>query len=103
MTRHGFEELAVGIGNKVTIGGGVTAGGSGLVGQVAQHAASDPQVVEQVISMADIGAAVGITFCVMGYLTSLYFQWRRDQREERAHRAMDHAREMFSVQQDDGK
>lgn len=65
MTRDAIEATAVALGNKATAGGAVTAAAGGL-------------------TKNEWLAVIGTTVAVLGYLTSLYFQHRRDQREARA-------------------
>lgn len=81
---HALDEAATSVGVKILAAGSVTAGGSGMAGKVARQASEDPAFAERAMSLADIGVIVGITLGVIGYLTQVFFQWRRN-REQAAH------------------
>ncbi|MDQ7745461.1 holin [Hydrogenophaga pseudoflava] len=65
MTRDAIEATAITLGNKAAVGGGVTATAGGLTAN-------------------EWLAVTGTVVAILGYLTSLYFQHRKDQREARA-------------------
>lgn len=77
MTQHAIEQATITGSATLTKGAGVTAAASG----VAQHVASNPDI----LSLADMGIAVGIGGVLVGAVTNLFFQWRRDRRETRLH------------------
>lgn len=66
--KHAVEQAAIATANKVTLAGGGTAAVAGVAEKVGAGS-------------LDIVGMCGLGLAVLGYLTSLYFQWRRDRRE----------------------
>lgn len=64
ITKEAVEAASISVGNKATLAGGSAAAVSTFL-----H--------------SNMGVLVGIALGVLGYITSLYFQWRRDRREQR--------------------
>ena len=64
ITKEAVEAATISAGNKVTLAGSGAAAVSTFL-----H--------------SNLGVVAGIALGVLGYLTSLYFQWRRDRREQR--------------------
>lgn len=71
-TEHHIEAATIAVSNKVTAIGGVTAAASGVAVKAGLA-----------VSINEITAIVGATCALLGLLISVYFQWRRDRREER--------------------
>ncbi len=77
-TQHGFEAITIGASQKITLAGGGTAavvGGAEKAGfiQLLNGTGS--------LDVAGICALAGLILAILGFLTSFYFQWRRDRRE----------------------
>lgn len=77
-TQHGIEAVTIGVSQKITL----TGGGAAAVAGVAERTGA-VQFVAGTGSdnIAVICAIGGLILAVAGYLTSFYFQWRRDRRE----------------------
>lgn len=71
--QHSIEAITIGVSNKATIAGGTAA----FVAGAADKAG---------IASVDISswcAVGGLALAALGFLVSVYFQWRKDRREER--------------------
>lgn len=75
-TQHHIEAVTIAASNKVTVAGGATAAISGVAAKAGYA-----------VSVADITAIIGVLCAVAGLMVSVYFQWRRDSREQREHKA----------------
>lgn len=78
--QHSVEAITIGIGNKATITGGATAAIAGVADKAG------------VVSMVNAGGTLdvsgycaigGLILAALGFLVSVYFQIRRDRREEK--------------------
>ena len=78
--QHSIEAITIGIGNKATITGGATAAIAGVADKAG------------VVSMVNAGGTLdvsgycaigGLLLALFGFMVSVYFQWRKDRREER--------------------
>lgn len=77
-TQHSIEAVTIATSKNITVAGGGTAAVAG----VAEKAG----VVQFVtgtgsLDIAGMCALGGLVLAFLGFLTSLYFQWRRDRRE----------------------
>jgi hypothetical protein len=72
-----FEAVAIAASNKVTAVGGATAGAAAIAVKTGFLG----------VSVTDICALAGVAIAFSGFAVSFYFQWRRDSRESREHRA----------------
>jgi Na+/glutamate symporter len=80
-TQHAVEQAAINISGKVGGAGTAAAVGSGVAGQVVDRASQDPAFVQSALTIAELGVIVGICLGIIGYLTQVVFQLRRDRRE----------------------
>jgi hypothetical protein len=67
ITREAVESALISAGNKTVLAGGSAAAVSDFL-------------------QSNLGVTVGIAIGILGYLTSLYFQWSRDRRERAEHK-----------------
>lgn len=77
-TQHSIEAVTIAMSKNITVAGG----GAAAVAGVAEKAG----VVQFVtgngsLDIAGMCALGGLLLAFLGFLTSLYFQWRRDRRE----------------------
>lgn len=70
-------DAGVQIGHKLTVGGSVTAVGSGAMSWLT----------ENYQAIASLGVLAGIVVGVSGLVITYYYQRKRDRREEAAHQA----------------
>jgi hypothetical protein len=77
-TQHGFETAAIVSSQKITVTSGIGAGAAGIAEKagVVQFVSDSGS-----LDVAGMCALGGLLLAFLGYLTSLYFQYRRDQRE----------------------
>jgi hypothetical protein len=76
--QHSIEAITIGVGNKATLTGGATAAIAGVADKAG------------VVNMVNAGGSLdvsgycaigGLILATLGFLVSVYFQWRRDRRE----------------------
>ena len=77
-TQHSIEAITIATGNKTTTAGVVTAVSAGAADKVGILDLTNAAGNLDVAGMCAIG---GLLLALLGFLTSLYFQWRRDRRE----------------------
>ncbi len=70
-------DAGVQVGHKLTVGGSVTAVGSGAMSWLT----------ENYQAIASLGVLAGIVVGVSGLVITYYYQRKRDRREEAAHQA----------------
>lgn len=70
--QHHIEAVTIAASKQVSVVGGATAAVSGAAVKAGIA-----------VSITDVTAMVGAACALLGLLVTLYFQWRRDRREER--------------------
>jgi len=71
--QHSVEAITIGVSNKATIAGGATAFVAGAADKVGVGS----------VDLSSWCAVGGLALAALGFLVSVYFQWRKDLREER--------------------
>jgi hypothetical protein len=75
--QHSFDAPIIAVSKTVTGVGSITAVGGGVADKAGIAVATSVGAW----SIPEICALGGLLFALVGYLTSTYFQWRRDRRE----------------------
>ncbi len=75
--QHSIEAATIAIANKTTVIGGGTAAIAGAADKVGLTVVTSSGTLD----IAGFCALAGLMIAMLGYFTSVYFQWRRDCRE----------------------
>lgn len=78
--QHAIEAVTISVSNKVTALGGGTALAAGVADKTGVVSMVGPGGALDASGWCAIG---GLFLAALGFLVSVYFQWRRDRREER--------------------